>query len=134
MPSIPDLVKLSKLEAQCAPGSQYTKRVRYVSGSKSERRKFRKEETWKKQKRLGWGAFGDVWLQRCIDGENQGELQAIKEIKKLKDNNFYKELEAIALFSHDKVSVFMYYIYDAFGSFTNLHVVQTMLRWILWLV
>ncbi|KAL2066158.1 hypothetical protein VTL71DRAFT_2229 [Oculimacula yallundae] len=99
---VPDLVLVSKLETEFSIQPEYTQHTRYVSGNTSNRRKIRKEERWERGKRLGRGCYGDVWLQKCTYGDRRGELRAVKEIGRLKGNNFYRELEAIALFSHEK--------------------------------
>ena len=102
MTPVPDLVKLSKLETTFLSADQ-TQHITYVSGSSTERRKYRQEERWKRKKRLGRGAFGSVYLEGCVDGPKGGELRAVKRIPKHESGNYYRELEAIALFSHSKV-------------------------------
>lgn len=117
MPPIPDLVRDSKLETQFSSDPEYTQHIRYVSGSNLERRRVRKEERWKTEKRLGRGSFGDVRLQRCIYGDNQGDIRAVKEVQKLGGNSYYKELEAIAKFSHDKVCLAIFVFIICFKYF-----------------
>jgi len=105
MPPIPDLVNVSKLDTQFSINPEYTQHIREVSENISKRGKVRKEERWKKEKWLGRGSFGDVWLEKCIHGDSKGDVRAIKKVQKLDRINYYRELEAIALFSHDKVSL-----------------------------
>jgi hypothetical protein len=112
MPPIPDLVRVSKLDTQFCSSPEYTQHVQYVSGSTLERRRVCKEERWKKERGLGRGSFGIVWLELCIQGDSEGKVRAVKKVQKLDSNNYYRELEAIALFSHDKVSVLIFCIHN----------------------
>lgn len=106
-PAIPDLVRISKLDTQFHSDPEYTQHVHYVSGTTSRQRKIRKEERWKRDRLLGRGAFGSVWLEQCVDGDGIGKVRAVKIIEKLESTNYYKELEAIALFSHSRVSALL---------------------------
>lgn len=103
---IPDLVRLSQLQAQFLFNTtlniKYTQHIELVAQSSSERRKVRKEEQWVKQRKLGEGGFGAVYLQKCIKGDKQDQLRAVKRIKKQGYANYHRELEAIALFSQLK--------------------------------
>lgn len=107
---MPDIVLVSKLDTQFCSSPAYTQHVQYVPGSTLERRRVRKEERWGKKKELGSGAFGVVWLEECIRGDGKGKVRAVKKIQKLGGNSYYRELEAIALFSHSKVSVLIFCI------------------------
>jgi calcium/calmodulin-dependent protein kinase I len=107
MTAIPDLVQISKLETQFSADSKSTQHVYYVSGSTPRERRVRKEEIWTKEKALGHGNFGIVWSERCIRGDMKGKVRAVKKIQKLESCHYYRELEAIALFSHQKVSLLM---------------------------
>jgi hypothetical protein len=104
-PPLPDLVRLSQLDTRFSSSPEYTQHIQYVPGNVRERRRVRKEERWKRVRRLGRGTFGDVWLEQCIQGDTEGEVRAVKKIQKLDRNNYYRELEAIALFSHNKVDL-----------------------------
>ena len=101
---IPDLVQLSKLDTQFHPTPEYTQHVKYVPGRTTTERGTHKKEKWKREKRLGRGGFGIVWLERCIQGDSKDELRAVKKVPKFEYSNCHRELEAIALFSHPKVS------------------------------
>ncbi|KAK0619201.1 kinase-like domain-containing protein [Immersiella caudata] len=59
------------------------------------------EEIWKRQRFLGRGGFGGVWLEKCVSGlgHKTGYLRAIKEIPNLAGVDFTRELEALATFS-----------------------------------
>ena len=105
MPPIPDLVQISKLETHFDLDSNCTRHVRYETGTTSRRRRIRKEEKWSREKGLGHGSSGVVWLERCIQGDHEGQVRAVKEVRKPKSDDYYRELEAIALFSHTKVGL-----------------------------
>jgi hypothetical protein len=103
MPLVSDLVKDSKLDTQFKGG--LTVHVSYVSGASSRQRKIRKEETWRRLKQLGSGAYGTVWLE---NESTEQKVRAVKTIRKQADGStpidYSRELEAIAKFSHVKVS------------------------------
>ena len=52
-------------------------------------------------------SFGIVWLERCIQGNSEGKVRAVKKVRKLESSDYYRELEAIALFSHSNVSLLL---------------------------
>lgn len=110
-PPIPDLVRVSKLDTQFHSDPEYTEHIQYVSGTTLRQRRVRKEERWKRETQLGSGAFGIVWLERCIQGDSTGSLRAVKKVQKLESSDYHRELEAIALFSHSKVSILLLSIY-----------------------
>ena len=109
--SMPDLVQVSKLDTQFNLNPQYTQHVKYVSSSTTKQRRARKEEKWKRERKLGQGGFGTIWLEQCIQGDSKGEVRAVKKLLKLESSNCNRELEAIALFSHTKVSLPLLPIY-----------------------
>lgn len=105
-----------------------TRHVRMTLGSSSRARQLRTEELWKREKCLGAGFNGVVWLERRVETASSSgqptvdkdrsrgeELRAVKEIKKKQwgsagnENNrhtaatFHRELEAMAKFSQEKV-------------------------------
>lgn len=106
---IPDLVRDSRLET--AFFGNTTQHVFYISDPARGRRRQRIEETWQKERRLGRGGFGTVWLERRIQGSNasRAEVRAVKEIQKPVGSDddavidYTCELEAVAKFSHSKV-------------------------------
>jgi hypothetical protein len=112
MTTISDLVQVSKLETQFYSDPEYTQHVHYVSGNTSRQRRVRKEEKWRREKGLGRGSFGIVWLERCIQGDSEGKVRAVKKVQKLESSDYYRELEAIALFSHSKVSQLLSFIHN----------------------
>jgi hypothetical protein len=64
---------------------------------------------WQRQRKIGGGGFGSVWLEKCTKGgKNRDiEVRAIKQIEISQQNSaridYNRELEAIAKFSHWKV-------------------------------
>lgn len=100
--TIPDIVRLSRLEAKFDPETSCTTHIRYVSESKTNRRKIRQEEVWQHQKSLSRGGFGLLTLESCVQGDRKGQVRAVKKIQKLQSSDFFRELEAIALFSNEK--------------------------------
>jgi calcium/calmodulin-dependent protein kinase I len=67
----------------------------------------RAEEEWKRQRELGNGMYGRIWLERCLAGARQGELRAVKEIVKNRSKaapvDYAREQEAIAKFLNCRV-------------------------------
>ena len=103
MASVPDLVRQSKHDAQFFSNPQYTQHIYHVS--KGGQRKVEEKEQWTRKKALGRGSFGAVYLEECVRGSNEGKVCAVKEIQKPEDSNYYRELEAVALFSYKQVSM-----------------------------
>lgn len=105
MPPISDLVRDSKLETTFS--REYTQHVYYVSGATPRQRKVRKEERWQRDKCLGAGSFGTVWLEKFTTENGEVQQRAVKEMRKnaskSKTIDYSRELEAIAKFSHPKV-------------------------------
>ena len=95
-PPAPDLVSLSKLNAHFSSDPQYTQHVHHVS--RPGQRSIIQKEQWKRQRKLGSGSFGAVYLEQCTKGDKEGKVRAVKEIKKPQDCNYYRELEALAFF------------------------------------
>ncbi|EGO57468.1 hypothetical protein NEUTE1DRAFT_100384 [Neurospora tetrasperma FGSC 2508] len=62
-------------------------------------------ELWRPVKRLGSGAFGEVWQQQCIREESVTELRAVKRIRKPHTGfleSSQREIQALATFSSHK--------------------------------
>ncbi|CAI6089793.1 unnamed protein product [Clonostachys chloroleuca] len=102
-----DLVRDSKLETIIASNGSVVRHISYVSNPRMRQRRMKKEETWRRQKKLGSGSFGCVWLEERLDGDDTGRLRAVKEITKSREGkrseiDYNRELEAIAKFSHSK--------------------------------
>ena len=133
MQSLPDLVRLSRLNARFSSDPEYTEHSRDVLASPLERRLIRKEERWKKEKLLGCGSFGDVWLQECIYGDSKGKARAVKQMRKLQNTNYDGELEATAFFSHHEVSMVL--LAMTYGSFSSeFRLVRKMFCQVFWVV
>ncbi|KAH8737297.1 kinase-like domain-containing protein [Ilyonectria robusta] len=100
--SLPDLVRDSKLDTRFLPDGA-TQHTFYVTPPHASRRqRARVDEVWRRERKLGKGGYGDVWLERCDSGPSTGTLRAVKEmlIKPLMD--YSRELEAMTKFSHEK--------------------------------
>lgn len=122
MTPVPDLVQLSKLEVYPHSDPEYTQHVRYVSGSTATQRRVRQEEKWKREKKLGRGGYGTVWLERCVQGDRKSEVWAVKEVPKHGSSHYLRELEAIAFFSHHKVILYYeMFTYSLFPFRANLN-------------
>ncbi|KAF2470434.1 kinase-like protein [Lindgomyces ingoldianus] len=98
---IPDLVKDSKIETQFHSG--YTRHIYSEADPTSGQRVIERKEYWKREKLIGRGGFGSVWLEKCVKGKHEAELRAVKQLQKPdKTKEFFRELEAMAKFSHPK--------------------------------
>ena len=104
MGPVPYPVQASKLDTQFLADPRCTHHIKFVSDDALNQRRIRKEEKWGWERALGRGSYGVVWLERCIQGDAQGSLRAVKVVQKPKSGEYYGELEAIALFSHAKVT------------------------------
>ncbi|KAJ5512127.1 Tetratricopeptide-like helical [Penicillium fimorum] len=107
MASIPDLVRDSKLETYYLPDCTVeTVHSYHEPEQKSRRRLVTKVEHWKRQKRVGKGAYGNVWLEECTQGARSGrKVRAVKQIDingGLGAIDYNRELEAIAKFSQPR--------------------------------
>lgn len=114
MAQISDLVRDSKLETFfLADGGVKTVHTFRESDPTSGRRLVTRQEHWQRQRRVGGGASGSVWIEKCTDcgrlGGPQGDaVRAVKQIDmktSLRSIDYNRELEAIAKFSHTKVSI-----------------------------
>jgi serine/threonine protein kinase len=102
MAQLSDLIQDSKLETKFLPGE--TVHTYHEPDPTSGQRLVSRSEHWQRQREIGGGGFGTVWLEKCTKGGNRDiEVRAIKEIKIARQINYYRELEAIAKFSHRKV-------------------------------
>ena len=99
-----DLVRDSELTTRFGDGT--VQHIYYVSNRNARQRRIRIEETWRRERELGNGTFGRVWLETCVSGTKTGEVRAVKEVSKNAAStaiDYGRELEAIAKFSHDRV-------------------------------
>ncbi|TVY82186.1 Spindle assembly checkpoint kinase [Lachnellula suecica] len=106
MPRVSDLVQDSKLETHFSP--EYTVHI-YNESSRTSREQTRvaqREEYWKREREIGGGSYGRVWLEQCVGGQREIVLRAVKQIAKpsflSKPVDYNRELEAISKFSHWK--------------------------------
>lgn len=103
-PNISDLVIDSKLEVESF--DDHIIQTRLVSNAVTGQRRTREQERWERIKVLREGAYGTVSLEKCTGGPSSGELRAVKSLKNattVGPANYYRELEAIAKFSQQKV-------------------------------
>jgi serine/threonine protein kinase len=103
MALVADLVRQSKCDAQFFQNPDYTQHVYYISGLRA--RKVQVRDQWRVRKKLGQGGFGSVYLEECTQGNQKGGVRAVKKIQKPQNRNYYRELEAVALFSYKQVSI-----------------------------
>jgi hypothetical protein len=103
-----DLVLDSKLDTRFEPGlTVHT--YRQLSTDSARRMVVHREEYWRQISRIGSGAYGSVWLEKCVQGHQDVEVRAVKEVstrplRSGRQIDYDRELEAVAKFSHDKVS------------------------------
>lgn len=95
MATAPDTVRVSELKTEFFQDSSLTKHILY--DSQPGKRKLRQEDVWQIQRELGSGAFGAVYLERCVRGQRTatGSVRAVKKIQKGSDHNYFRELEAM---------------------------------------
>lgn len=109
MSQVSDLVKEAKLPTKLGPDNTCVHTfLESIAASGRRPRRREREEIWKKKRHLGIGIFGTVWLEECVsDGGNK--LRAVKEVRKyapgLRAVDYGRELEAIAKFSQQRVSI-----------------------------
>lgn len=103
MAEVSDLVQDTKLETEFH--QKYVCHIYHEADHSKGQRIVRRREYWRRTKHLGFGGFGSVWLEECVKGEQKGELRAVKQIQRPR-NQFEcnRELEALAKFSHPRVS------------------------------
>ncbi|KAJ5243640.1 hypothetical protein N7489_003736 [Penicillium chrysogenum] len=111
MAQIPDLIRDSKLETYFLPDCTVETVHRFQeSDSASGQRLVTRLEHWRRQRRVGNGGFGTVWLEECIKagrpgGTQDGTVRAVKQIDmdtRFGSIDYNRELEAIAKFSHSR--------------------------------
>jgi hypothetical protein len=109
MARVPDLVRDSKLRTQFLPDyNAQTVHTYHESDPTSRRRLVARSEYWQRQRKIGSGAYGSVWLEKCAQGgKADAAVRAVKQISMgggLEPSDCMRELETIAKFSHAKVS------------------------------
>ncbi|KAI8712419.1 hypothetical protein NCS52_01340000 [Fusarium sp. LHS14.1] len=102
-PWMSDLVRDSKINTEFLESC--IQHVFHEAGRSLQQRLIRREERWVRQRPLGHGAYGAVYLEKREDG-GTGELRAVKELKKSivagHELDYARELEAIMKFSHPR--------------------------------
>ncbi|RSL58393.1 hypothetical protein CEP54_007783 [Fusarium duplospermum] len=102
-PLVSDLVRDSKINTEFLESC--IQHVFHETGQSLKQRLIRREERWVRQRYLGQGAYGTVYLERREDGGTE-ELRAVKELKKSvgagQELDYARELEAIMKFSHPR--------------------------------
>jgi len=102
---IPESVRDSRWEAEFQPNPSYPSQI--VNTQYAGRRVIR-QEFWTRERRLGHGGFGVVWLEK-VDSTSRSQvgLRAVKELRlSQKDDRrrqCIRELEALVKFSQKKV-------------------------------
>jgi len=108
---LPDLVEDSKLHTEFRNG--LTVHHFHELGLANSKRPVRKEQFWTREKQIGFGGFGRIWLERSTLCEGERELRAVKELEVPPNDKgrrtravkmYLRELEAFAKFSQRKVS------------------------------
>jgi hypothetical protein len=104
---VSDLVRDSWMETTF-PEDDVVCHVSFESNPNSRQRRVRKENRWRRCRKLGVGTYGTVWLEESQDLRPLVKLRAVKEISKglneCRNIDYNRELEAIAKFSHPNVS------------------------------
>lgn len=104
-----ELVNDMKLSAQVRKdGTTEVTEHRYQSDSTRETTgRWPEPEVWKRGERLGKGAFGTVWVEKCVSAQGSTRTRAVKVILQTSDplrkSSCDQELEAVAKFSQPKV-------------------------------
>jgi hypothetical protein len=86
-----------------------TVRTYQESDLSSRRRVVARSEHWKRLPKIGGGAYGSVWLEKCTKDTHQHSLQSLRAVKQIDVDtrfgpiDYNRELEAIAKFSHARV-------------------------------
>ncbi|KAK3335131.1 kinase-like domain-containing protein [Cercophora scortea] len=105
---VSDLVSDAKIETTILSDS--IQHVFYAPGHSAQRRQEQRVENWSRERKLGEGAFGVVYLERCQPEVEGGacKLRAVKQIKKHivpeQELDYMRELEAIFKFSNPRYS------------------------------
>ncbi|KAJ5958090.1 Tetratricopeptide-like helical [Penicillium vulpinum] len=107
MANTPDLVLDSKLETYYLPDCTVeTVHAYHEPNPNSRRRLVTRTEHWRREKKIGSGAYGSVWLEKCTQGaRSDREIRAVKQIEisgRFGAIDYNRELEAIAKFSHSR--------------------------------
>lgn len=103
MNSTQDLIEHFRLEVEFR--SEYTKHTFYRSDRAQGRRKEKVEEAWRRERQLGQGASGAVWLERERHSNSERAVKAIRKSEGLLSSVKYYEKEILAMAKLSKVGV-----------------------------
>ncbi|KAJ6186651.1 hypothetical protein N7519_007952 [Penicillium mononematosum] len=82
MSSVPDWVLDSKLETHFLPGSKHETVHTYYEQESLSQRPIKKSEYWQRERKIGGGGFGEVWLEKCTNVKNNGHhVRATKQME-----------------------------------------------------
>ncbi|OCK79105.1 WD40 repeat-like protein [Lepidopterella palustris CBS 459.81] len=100
MAPLSDLVRDSKLDTEFRDG--YTVHFQYEPNTRELT-----EKLWLRERQVGGGGFGSVWLEKCHEPNRRAEVRAVKQIPMgLDDMKYTRELEAMAKFSQSRYQIF----------------------------
>ncbi|KAJ5370386.1 Tetratricopeptide-like helical [Penicillium cataractarum] len=107
MAQISDLIRDSRLDTYFLPDHRVeTVHAYRESDPTGQRRVVNRSEHWKREKKIGGGGYGDVWLEKCTSGGQPNcTFRAVKQMTvdlKYGAIDYNRELEAIAKFSHKR--------------------------------
>jgi len=113
MSSAEDLLDHFKLDAEYRNDGEfhngYSLHTSYISDHARGKRKEKVETKWFRQRIIGEGSFGQVWLEVQYKGEAILRKRALKVLEKrrlrLFDIDYKKELLALAKFSKSQVRI-----------------------------
>ena len=101
MDRLPDLVRDLKLETHFIPGDIVeTVHTYHEPDPISRQRLGSRSEHWQRQRRIGDGGFGSMWLEKCTKGHRDIQVRAVKRMEISAHVEYNRELDAIAKFSH----------------------------------
>ncbi|KIX02554.1 uncharacterized protein Z518_08495 [Rhinocladiella mackenziei CBS 650.93] len=110
-----DLIRDSELDALF--NTEFTVHTYREASASWGGRVVQRQEYWRRVSRIGRGAYGSVWLGKCVRGRQDIEWRAVKQVstKPLSSGrriDYSRELEAIAKFSHHK---YVHRFVESFG-------------------
>jgi serine/threonine protein kinase len=86
---------------------------------------FATAELWHRERQIGTGSFGVVWLEKCVGGPEPGALRAVKEVKLANPStesiDFARELEATAKFSQKQVRFYLPMEEGVIADYTSMN-------------
>jgi len=103
--NLPEIVRDALLETEIDKAE--TRHTYITSDVPAGHRRVRVTDTWLRDKHLGSGSFGTVWLEKCVEGSQESQCRAVKGIRKRVTGSVAecrRELEAIFKFSQEKVT------------------------------